>query len=298
MDWSDLRIFLAIAREGSLGAAARALGQTQPTMGRRLKALERQVGHVLFQRTQHGFIPTDEGQALLVHAERMEIEALAAIRELSGAETQLSGLLRVSCSDWFGSLLLAPVIAEFTARHPGVAIELLTDPRLYSLPHREADCVMRILPFEDPDVVSRRLLRTQYAVYGRPGIWSSAAGDGAGCRLVLMDTAFGGMPDVGWVTRILPNASVAARSNSREAQARLCALGVGLAVLPRPVGDATPGIEPIDLGELPPARDTWLGYHRDMRRQPRLSRFVELVVARLSAAGPYDRQGNDAGIQR
>jgi DNA-binding transcriptional LysR family regulator len=284
MDWSDMRIFLAIAREGSLGAAARALGQTQPTMGRRLKALEQQIGHVLFQRTQHGFIPTDEGQALLPHAERMEVEAMAAMRELSGAEAQLSGLLRVSCSDWFGSLLLTPVIAEFTARHPGVTIELLTDPRLYSLPHREADCVMRILPFDSPDVVSKKLLRTQYAVYGRPGQWQAVPGDGRGCRLVLMDTAFGGMPDVSWVTRLLPRAAVAARSNSREAQARLCALGVGLAVLPRPLGDATPGIMPIELGEAPPARDTWLGYHRDMRRQLRLSRFVELVSERLSDA--------------
>ena len=292
MDWSDLRIFLAIAREGSLGGAARALGQTQPTMGRRLKALEQQVGHMLFQRTRHGFIPTDEGQALLIHAERMEIEALAAIRELSGAETQLSGLLRVSCSDWFGSLLLAPVIAEFTGRHPGVTIELLTDPRLYSLPHREADCVMRILPFEDPDVVSRRLLRTRYALYGRRGLWKVTPGDGAGCPLLLMDAAFGNMPDVGWVSRLLPNASVAARSNSRETQARLCALGVGLAVLPCPVGDTTPGIEPIDLGESPPTRDTWLGYHRDMRRQPRLSRFVELVVARLAMTDRQSRAGS------
>ena len=284
MEWSDLRIFLAIAREGSLGAAARALGQTQPTMGRRLTALEQQIGHVLFQRTQQGFIPTDEGQAMLVHAERMEVEALAAMRELSGAETRLSGLLRVSCSDWFGSLLLAPVIAEFTSRHPGVTIELLTDPRLYSLPHREADCVMRILPFEDPDVVSKKLLRTRYALYGRAGQWHPVPGDGRGCRVVLMDTAFGGMPDVGWVMRLLPNATVAARSNSREAQARLCALGVGLAVLPLPLGDATPGIVRVELAEAPPARDTWLGYHRDMRRQPRLSRFVELVSERLSDA--------------
>lgn len=282
MEWSDLKIFLAISREGSLGGAARLLGQTQPTMGRRLKALERQLGHVLFQRTRHGFVATDEGQALLAHAERIELEALAAIRELSGAETRLSGMLRVSCSDWFGALLLAPVIAEFTARHPGVVVELLTDPRLYSLPHREADCVLRILPFEDPDVVSRRLLRTRYAVYGQPGRWDARAGDGTGCRLVVMDTAFGHMPDVGWLARMLPNAVVAARSNSRETQARLCALGVGLAVLPRALGDATPGIAPVDLGEVPPARDTWLGYHRDMRRQPRLSRFVELVVERLA----------------
>ncbi|WP_186270539.1 LysR family transcriptional regulator [Burkholderia gladioli] len=285
IDWSDVRVFLAIAREGSLGAAARRLGQTQPTMGRRLKALEQQLGQRLFQRTQHGFIPTDEGQALLVHAERMEIEALAALRELSGAETRLSGLLRVSCSDWFGSLRLAPVIAEYTARHPGVTVELLADPRLYSLPHREADCVMRIAPFVEPDVVSRRLLSTAYAVYAAAGAPVELPARGRGCRLVLMDTAFGAMPDVGWIQRRLPEAAVAARSNSRETQARLCALGVGLAVLPIPLGEATPGLVRLDLGEAPPSRETWLGYHRDMRRQPRLSRFVELVVERLGDAG-------------
>jgi DNA-binding transcriptional LysR family regulator len=282
MDWDDLRVFLTIAREGTLGAAARVLGQTQPTMGRRLKSLEKTIGHVLFQRTQFGFVPTDEGQALLVHAERIEAETIAAVRELSGAETLLSGLIRVSCSDWFGRLLLSPVISEFTTRHPGVVVELLTDARLYSLPHREADCVMRMLPFQDPDVVSRKLIRTDYAVYGVPNKWNAVAGDGEGCRLVLMDTAFQDMPDVGWITKMLPRATVAVRSNSREVQARLCALGAGLAVLPKPVGDSTPGLEQIDLGEAPPIRESWLGYHRDMRRQPRLSRFVELVVKRLS----------------
>src|ERR1700722_341187 len=77
MEWSDLRIFLAIARADTLGAAARSLGQTQPTMGRRLRALETAVGHVLFQRTADGFILTDEGIVLLEHVERMEEEALA-----------------------------------------------------------------------------------------------------------------------------------------------------------------------------------------------------------------------------
>ncbi len=292
INWSDLTILLAIAREGSLGGAARVLQQTQPTMGRRLKALEQQVGHRLFQRTQHGFVPTDEGQTLLVHAERMEAEALAATRALSSAEAQLSGILRVSCPDWFGALKLAPVIADFSARYPGVIVELLTDQRLYSLPRREADCVLRIVPFDDPDVVSRRLLRSHYAVYGPGGRWDAAArtGDGTGCRLILMDVGFSHMPDVAWLLGRLPNAAVAARSNSRETQARLCALGVGLAVLPRALGDSTPGIVAIDLGEEPPARDTWLGYHRDMRRQPRLCRFVDLVVERLA-----DQEGDWKG---
>jgi molybdenum-dependent DNA-binding transcriptional regulator ModE len=89
MEWNDLRIFLAIAREGTLGAAARKLGQSQPTMGRRLRALEQSVGQILFQRTGEGFVLTDEGTAILAHAERMEEEALAVQRQLAGKDGQL-----------------------------------------------------------------------------------------------------------------------------------------------------------------------------------------------------------------
>lgn len=282
MEWGDLRIFLAIAREGTLGAAARAVGQTQPTMGRRLKALEDAVGQTLFQRTSDGFVLTDEGQAVLAHAERMEEEAIAIGRELAGAETALTGLLRVSCSDWFGVTMLTPVLAEFASLHPKVVVELLTDARLYSLPRREADLVFRIKAFDEPEVVSRRLMHISYGVYIQSGQTHPVAGDGAGFDLVLMDTAFGGMPDVAWILQKLPNASVISRSNNREVQARLCAAGVGLAVLPRPLGDATAGLELVSLGEQPPGRDTWLGYHRDMRRMPRLRALVDLVVERLA----------------
>src|SRR6201996_1184526 len=100
MEWSDLRIFLAVAREGTLGAAARKLGQTQPTMGRRLRALEQAVGHALFQRTAEGFVLTDEGNAVLSHAERIEEEAFAFERRLAGNEAELEGALRLSSFDW------------------------------------------------------------------------------------------------------------------------------------------------------------------------------------------------------
>ena len=282
MEWSDLRIFLAVAREGTLGGAARAIGQTQPTMGRRLRALEGAVGHVLFQRTGDGFVLTDEGQAMLGHAERIEEETLALQRELAGTDKGLEGLLRLSTSDWFGVTMLAPVLAEFTRQHPRVVVELLTDPRLYSLPRREADLVFRIRPFDEPEVISRRLLRIEYGVYNRVGVAHPRAGDGAGSALVLMDTAFGGMPDVAWIERMLPNAHVVSRSNNREVQARLCALGSGIAVLPRPLGDRTDGIELVDLGEMPPVRETWIGYHRDMRRMRKLRALVDLVVERLA----------------
>src|ERR1700756_1759511 len=132
MDWSDVRVFLAIARSGTLGAAARLTGQTQPTMGRRLRALEAAVGHELFQRTSDGFVLTGEGAAVLNYAERMEEEALGFSRALAGKEQQLSGLLRVSSSDWFGIHVLTPVFARFLDRHRQVSLELVTDARRYN----------------------------------------------------------------------------------------------------------------------------------------------------------------------
>jgi DNA-binding transcriptional LysR family regulator len=282
MEWSDLRIFLAIARAGTLGAAARSLGQTQPTMGRRLRVLETAIGHALFQRTADGFVLTHEGNAVLEHAERMEEEALAFQRRLAGSEAQLEGMLRLSSSDWFARYMLAPVLAEFGERHPKVCVEVLSDPRLYSLPRREADIAFRIAAFEEPEVISRRLLHVSYALYVRSDAVSTLTGGGAGLRLITMDTAFAEMPDALWLKRVLPAAQIAMRSNSREVQAELCRQGIGLAVLPRPLGDRIPGIVPIDVGETPPGRDTYVGYHRDLRRLSRLRALLDLVIARLA----------------
>ena len=283
MEWSDLRVFLAVARTGTLGAAARKLGQSQPTMGRRLRALEAAVGHTLFQRTGEGFVLTDEGSSVLGHAERIEEEVLAFQRQLTGSEAELEGLLRLSSSDWFGTFMLAPVLAEFSRRHPRVCLELLTDARLYSLPRREADLVFRIQPFDEPEVISRRLIHIEYALYA-PADTAIAfqPGDGAGLSVITMDTAFSGMPDAVWLKRLLPNAAVTCRSNNREVQAQLCAGGAGLAVLPRPLGDMTPGIRALTLEDPPPGRNTFVGYHRDLRRLSRMRAFLGMVVEKLS----------------
>ncbi|WP_221938687.1 LysR family transcriptional regulator [Mycobacterium sp. KBS0706] len=276
MEWNDLKVFLAIARAGTLGAAARALGQTQPTMGRRLRALEQAVGQALFQRTRDGFVLTAEGAAVLAHAERVEEEAIAFERRLAGQGGALEGMLRVSASDWFGARVLAPILAGFTRAHPGVTVELVTDSRLFSLARREADLVVRIRPFDEPEVVQRRLTHVPYALYAVAG--TTEPGDGTGCALVTMDTAFEAMPDVAWLARALPRARVAFRSNNREAQARACAAGAGFAVLPRPLGDAEPGLQRIDLGEAPPGRDVWVGFHRDLRRLARLRALLDAMV--------------------
>lgn len=283
MLWDDLRVFLAIARAGTLSAAARSLGQSQPTMGRRLQALESALGQTLFQRTSDGFVLTDEGSAVLAHAERMEADALALSRQLQGAHAQIEGMLRVSTSDWFGLQVMAPICAELTARHPGISIELLTDARLYSLARREADLAVRIVPFDEPDVIQRRLMHMDYALYTAAG---SPADPGPGARLVTLDVAFSDMPDAVWLREQLPDGRVAFRSNNRHVQAVACAAGVGVAVLPCLLGDAHPGLRRVPLASPPPGRDVWLGYHRDLRRLPRLRALLDLLAERFGPVQP------------
>jgi DNA-binding transcriptional LysR family regulator len=281
LEWSDVRIFLAIARSGTLGAAARMIGQTQPTMGRRLRALEGSLGHVLFQRTRDGFVLTDEGAAVLSYAERMEEEALSFTRALAGQDAKLTGVLRVSSSDWFGVHVLTPIFARFLAKHPEVSIELVTDARRYNLARREADLVFRITPFDEPDVIQRKLMHIDYALYGRADLTSPKAGDGKGQTLISMDSAFDQLPDVLWVKRMLPNAKIVFGSNNRDAQAQMCAQGTGYAVLPCPLGDGDARLARFDVGEAPPGRDVWLGYHRDLKRVARLRALLDETVAAL-----------------
>lgn len=283
MDWNDIKVFLAIARARTLGGAARSIGQSQPTMGRRLRQLEQQLGHALFQRGPEGFVLTDEGVAMLAHAERIEEETLALERTLAGQETMLAGQLRVSSSDWFGVHMLTPVFAEFAKAHPGVSIELVTDARLFSLARREADLVFRIRAFDEAGVVQRKLMHVDYALYRAKGLRAPRFGDGEGSALITLDAAYGDFPDARWLKKVLPKAHVAFTSNSREAQARMCAAGVGFAVLPRPLGDCVAGIVRVDVDPAPPGRDVWVGYHRDLRRLERLRALLDLTIERLGS---------------
>ncbi|WP_428031416.1 LysR family transcriptional regulator [Ancylobacter sp.] len=282
MEWSDVRIFLAIARAGTLGAAARALDLSHPTIGRRLRALEQATGHALFQRTADGFVLTDEGHAVIALAEQMEEGALAMERRLAGQAQNLQGTLRISSADWFGAYVLPPIVADYAKAYPHVDVEILTGTRLFSLAQREADIAFRIVPFDAPDVVQRRLTRLVYGAYVALGSPEPTYGDGTGFRLITHDTSTGQFPDIAWLTESFPNAKLVLRSNNRNVQGRMCREGIGIAVLPRVVGDQMAGLRRLDLPSEPPGRDIWMGYHRDMRRLQRLRAFISTVTDHLT----------------
>jgi DNA-binding transcriptional LysR family regulator len=267
-----------------LGAAARALHLSHPTVGRRLRALEQATGHTLFQRTADGFVLTEEGTAIIALAEQMEEGALAMERRLAGQEQKLQGNLRISSADWFGAYVLPPIIADYAKAYPDVDVEVLTGTRLFSLAQREADIAFRIVPFDTPDVVQRRLIRLAYGAYVAADSPEPAYGDGAGFRLITHDTSTGQFPDIAWLTERFPNARPVLRSNNRNVQGRMCSQGIGIAVLPHVVGDQMVGLRRLNLPAEPPKRDIWMGYHRDMRRLHRLRAFITTVTDHIAHA--------------
>ncbi|NMH65630.1 LysR family transcriptional regulator [Shewanella salipaludis] len=281
MNWNDVRFFLEVARAGTLSGAAKVLGASQPTVGRRIQSLEKAIGQRLFQRSSEGFWLTDEGLMMLGFAQRMESETLALSRSLQGQDQELSGSIKVSSSDWFGSHVLSPMFTEFLALHPKLMIELVTDSRPFNLNRREADLAFRILPFEDPDIVQRKVLTMKYGVYAAAALDWQEVGTGAGMQLITMDSQFGSMPDVLWLKQHFPDARVIFTSNNRIAQAQVCSLGKGLAVLPELLGDHYPGLKRVEVGEHLPSRDVWMGYHQDFRHLLRLRALITFITEAL-----------------
>lgn len=281
MDWNDLRVFLAIVRSGSLGAAARLLGVSHPTVGRRLHVLEQVSGQVFFRRVGLGLVLTDSGERILHLAEEMEHSALAIERCVAGDSDQLEGLLRISCAEWFSNYVLSPVLRELTQRHPLIVSEVIPGHRQFDLTRREADIAFRIVPFTEPDIVQRRLMTMRYGLYAGAGV-PTPKKDGEGLGLITMNTAQAHYPDVLWLEQMYPLARSVFRSSSRMVQAQMCAQGLGVAVLPRSLGDQLPSLRRLEVDEAPPNRDIWMGYHQDMRRMDRLRALTDIVIDMVS----------------
>ncbi|MFC4312380.1 LysR family transcriptional regulator [Steroidobacter flavus] len=284
MEWSDVQIFLAVARGGSFGEAARRLGVSHPTVGRRIKALEDEAGQPLFRRTQDGLVLTDAGDGVLSLAEAMENSALSMERRLAGNHERLEGILRISSADWFAGYVLAPVLAELGRRHPAVVPEVIASYRLLDLSRRDADVAFRIVPFSEPDIVQRRLMSMSYGLYGSPETARAVQADPASVGLILMNTAQSHFPDVAWLIDKFPLSRRAFTSTSRSVQAQMCLRGMGIAVLPRPLGDALPGLQRIDTPDPPPSRDIWVGYHHDLRHMDRLRAMLDIADTVLSSS--------------
>src|SRR5262245_32019625 len=233
IDWTALRDFLAVADTGSLSRAARRLGVSQPTLTRRMAALEESLQAELFRRTPRGVELTEAGESILPAARQMEQEAHAALLAVSGRDTALAGLVRVTCTEGLGIHWLTPALVEFQLAHPAIEIQLLVQNQVLNLLQREADIAVRLSRPQQSDLVGRKVGEMGFGLYasqaylarhGRP----ATVEDLAQHRSVAFDET------ARWITgpgasleRALSTAPVAYRANSGQAQLAAIRAGCG-----------------------------------------------------------------------
>ncbi|CAM5792290.1 LysR family transcriptional regulator [Ottowia pentelensis] len=168
-EWNDLRVFLTVARVGTISLAGERLEIEHSTVSRRIDRLESKLGAVLFDRRRSGYMLTDAGRRLIPHAERMEAALLEAVEQSTGQAESIEGTVRVGTPEAFGIHVLAPSLAALRQQHPGLKIELMAQPQFPSLVTREVEILVTLEPPEAGRYKVARLAQVDYFLYCSPG---------------------------------------------------------------------------------------------------------------------------------
>lgn len=292
MDWNHLQAFLETAQGGSLSAAARRLGLTQPTLSRQVAALERDLGVTLFERMGRAMRLTDAGLALLEHARAMGAAADELALAATGQSQAVEGLVTVSASDVTATWLLPPVIARLREAAPGIVIELVASNALSDLRRREADIAIRHVAPQEPELIGR-LLREATAGFYASRDWVAAHGHPKRASEALSHAFIGidragryvgfarehGLPLTERHFSVICEDAVAAWQLVRQ--------GLGIGVMMDEVAAQWPDVVRV-IDELPPVRfPFWLVTHRELRTARRI-RVVFDALAQALTYAPTD----------
>lgn len=278
-DWDDVRVFLMLASEGRLAAAARRLDVSHPTIARRIKSLEDSIGARLFDRLPDRFVLTSAGEELLADAQAMERAAESIHRRSAGLSDAAHGTVRLSAGEAM-TAFLADRLPRLRRNLQSVEFELVASHTLANLSRREADLLIREQVPDLASIVTRRLGRVAYAVYGTPDLAIAQPSHDALRRLpwVGFDEEHGYMPGQGWVLDLLDGARPALRVNNWLVLREAVRAGAGLAVLPCYLGDSDPALRRIGPILDAVTADQWLLVHRDLRTLPRVRAVMDALV--------------------
>ncbi len=282
INWDDLRIFLAVAREGNLSAAARVLKVTQPTVGRRLRALERKLSARLFDRLPDGFVPTVAGTELLPLAEEMERSAEALERRQATLADTVSGTVRISVMEIMAQFLTES-LTELRERLPEVELELAVTHLGANLSKREADLLIRECLPDNPGLIARKLGGVAYAVYGEVGLVARhpAARSEAryrDCPWVSFDEEHAYFTEQQWLTERLGERVAGVRVTNGLVLHEAVRRGAGLGVLPCFAGDWDPALVRLTPPIPGIVCKQHLIVHRDLRRSPSVRAVMDELV--------------------
>jgi DNA-binding transcriptional LysR family regulator len=296
LDWDDLRVFLAVARERRLGAAARVLGLDATTVARRLARLAVVLGAEPFELSGAERRLTERGQALLPHAEAAEAAALAAQGEAVDASGGAAGLVRLSVAEGFGTWVLAPGIADFHVAHPGIRLDLVTASGFLNPSKREADMAVLLARPQRGRLKVRKLGEYDLRLYAARGYLERRGlpADRAALRqhsMVGYVPEFIAVPELDYLGEVESQLDVRLRSTSINIQHRMIAAGGGIGILPDFIARHDRALVPVMSGEVRLSRQFWLATHSDLASLARIARVADWLQARVNDTTASSQRG-------
>lgn len=294
LDWQDIQVFLEVARSERLTDAARRLGLDHSTLSRRTRRFEQKLNTQLFERSTHGYRLTEAGQQLLAHAEEMARHAFEAGESLSDQNHQISGQVRLGVTEGFGTWVIAPLLAAFCERHPGITVDLLALPRVVNLSRHEADLAITVDRPSSGGLVISKLCDYRLQLYG-----SHAYLDRHGFPRALTDLSRHSL--IGYVDDLIfsdqlnyldplldprvigesPHFSI--RSTSVTTQYSAALHGAGLAVLPCFLAGQSPELQLVLEDDVTITRQFWITARQEQRRLSRVRLLWDFLREAIDA---------------
>lgn len=288
--WSSLKDFLAVAESGSLSAAGRRLGVSQPTLTRRMAALEESLHAELFRRSPQGLELTEAGEAMLEPVRQMAQGAQAVELAVSGRDLTPAGLVRITATEGLAVEWLTPALADFRAQQPRIDLEILVRNTALNVLRREADIAIRLGRPRQAELVARRMgdlvlglyaSRAYVLAHGAPRTEADLADHTA----VAFDEGDVYTGAGRFLERVLGDARIVFRANTLGAQLAAIRAGFGIGGQSRFIADWDP-----DLVRVLPEREVrfeiWLVTHPGLRRSARIRAVYDFLAERLAASRP------------
>jgi DNA-binding transcriptional LysR family regulator len=286
--WDLYRSFLAVLRLGSLSAAGRSLGLTQPTIGRHIASLQRALGgRALFTRSQIGLLPTDAAHKLRPHAEDMAAAAAAFVRTGSANVEETGGVVRLAAADIMGVEVLPGMLSEFRAEFPAIVIELSLSNQIADLLRRDADIAVRMVRPQQKALLAKRVGKVALGFYAQRRYLERC---GYPDRLEdLADHALIGFDRIPPSADLLKAAPVpvtrelfAFRCDNDLAQLAALRAGFGIGICQSGIARRDPNLLPLFSRRFKVELEIWIVMHNDLRRNARMRALFDYLAVRLA----------------
>lgn len=286
-DWDLFQSLHAVLEAGTLSAAARVRGLTQPTLGRHIETLEQRLGAPLFLRSPRGLQPTDLALELKPHLLEMAQAATAALRDASGAADSVSGSVRITASEIVGAEILPPMLADFHERYPGIILELMLSNTTDDLLRREADIAVRMTPPTQSALVAKKVGEVDLGFYATAGYLARhgtpASFDDLESHTVIgFDSPARGVRELPGLNIPVSRDTFSFRSDSDLAQLAAIRAGIGVGVCQDGLAHrygltrVMPGLTVFRLG-------IWIVMHENLRASRRMRLMFDHLVAGFTA---------------